>query len=49
MNLFNKIVKEALKAQPHLSPLRVVVEKELLHYDILRVLSDHKLLANSPL
>lgn len=46
MNLFDQLVSEALKNQPTLSPLRVVVEKELLHHDILRVLSRNNLLAN---
>jgi predicted nucleotidyltransferase component of viral defense system len=46
MNLFDKLVTEALKNQPDLSPLRMVVEKELLHHDILRVLSNKGLLAN---
>jgi len=45
MNLFDKLVTEALKNRPDLSPLRVVVEKELLHHDILRVLSSNNLLA----
>ncbi|MBN1684800.1 MAG: nucleotidyl transferase AbiEii/AbiGii toxin family protein [Gammaproteobacteria bacterium] len=40
MNLFDQLVTEALKNQPNLSPLRVVVEKELLHHDILRVMRD---------
>lgn len=44
MNLFDKLVTEALKNQPHLSPLRIVVEKELLHHDILRVLGENDLL-----
>lgn len=44
MNLFDKLVTEALKNRPDLSPLRVVVEKELLHHDILRVLSSNNLL-----
>ncbi len=44
MNLFDLLVSEALKAQPDLSPLRVVIEKELLHHDILRTLSQHDLL-----
>jgi len=43
MNLFDKLVNEALRNQPHLSPLRVVVEKELLHHDILRVMRDNNL------
>ena len=38
MNLFDKLVTEALKNQPDLSALRIVVEKELLHHDILRTL-----------
>jgi predicted nucleotidyltransferase component of viral defense system len=46
MNLFDKLVDEGLKNRPHLSPLRVVVQKELLHHDILRVLSHHNLLHN---
>lgn len=45
MNLFDKLVTEALKNQVHFSPLRVVVEKELLHHDILRVMRDSNLLA----
>ena len=44
MNLFDQLVTEALKNQPNLSTLRVVVEKELLHHDILRVLSHNNLL-----
>jgi len=46
MNLFDSLVTEALKKQPNLSTLRVVVEKELLHHDILRILSHHNLLAD---
>ncbi len=46
MNLFDKLVTDALTNQPHLSLLRIVVEKELLHHDILRVLSDNQLLTN---
>jgi len=46
MNLFDKLVTEALKNQPNLSPLRIVVEKELLHHDILKVLSNNNLLKN---
>ncbi len=45
MSLFDKLVSEALKNQPHLSPLRVVVEKELLHHDIMRVMRDNNLTA----
>jgi predicted nucleotidyltransferase component of viral defense system len=46
MNLFDKLVTEALKNQPNLSTLRIVVEKELLHHDILKVLSNNNLLKN---
>ena len=46
MNLFDQLVTEALKTQPKLSSLRVVVEKELLHHDILRILSHNNLLAD---
>lgn len=46
MNLFDQLVTEALKNQPNLSPLRMVVEKELLHHDILRTLSENHLLTD---
>jgi predicted nucleotidyltransferase component of viral defense system len=46
MNLFDTLVTKALENQPNLSSLRVVVEKELLHHDILRVLSNNGLLKN---
>lgn len=46
MNLFDQLVTEALKNQPNFSTLRIVVEKELLHHDILRVLSQNNLLNN---
>jgi hypothetical protein len=46
MNLFDQLVTEAIKTQPKLSSLRVVVEKELLHHDILRILSHNNLLAD---
>jgi predicted nucleotidyltransferase component of viral defense system len=45
MSLFDQLVDEAIKNQQHLAPLRMVVEKELLHHDILRVLSGSGLLA----
>jgi len=44
MNLFDRLVDEALRNQPHLSSLRIVVEKELLHHDILRILNQNELL-----
>lgn len=43
-NLFNELVDEALKNQPNLSSLKVVVEKELLHHDILRIMRDNNLM-----
>lgn len=46
MNLFDSLVQEALKNQPNLAVLKTVVEKELLHHDILRILSQNNLLAN---
>ena len=39
MSLFDQLVQEAMSSQPQLAPLRVVVEKELLHHDILREMS----------
>jgi predicted nucleotidyltransferase component of viral defense system len=39
VNLFDKLVDEALKNQPNLSVLRMVVEKELLQHDILRIIN----------
>ncbi|MDT8334183.1 MAG: nucleotidyl transferase AbiEii/AbiGii toxin family protein [Desulfurivibrionaceae bacterium] len=36
MNLFDRLVLEAMKNKSELAPLRTVVEKELLHHDILR-------------
>jgi len=44
MNLFDQLVTEAIKHQPQLHSLRIVVEKELLHHDILRILSHNNLL-----
>ncbi len=44
MSLFDELVDEALNNKQELAPLRVVVEKELLHHDILRVLSGAGLL-----
>lgn len=46
MNLFDKLVIEAIKNQPELASLQLVVEKELLHHDILRILSEHNFLAS---
>ena len=44
MTLFDRLVNEALRAQTGLAPLRPVVEKELLHHDILRELAEAGLL-----
>ena len=44
MSLFDELVDEALNNKQELAPLRIVVEKELLHRDILRVLSGAGLL-----
>lgn len=40
MSLFDGLVTQALANAPDLAPLRPVVEKELLHREILRVMSD---------
>lgn len=45
MSLFDQLVDEALHARADLSSLRPVVEKELLHHDILREMSAAGLLA----
>ena len=39
MSMFDQLVDEALRNAPQFSPLRIVVEKELLHHDILREMS----------
>ncbi len=39
MSLFNRLISQALENQGELAPLRIVVEKELLHHDILREMS----------
>jgi predicted nucleotidyltransferase component of viral defense system len=36
MNLFDQLVLQAMKNKDELAPLRAVVEKELLHHDIIR-------------
>ncbi|MEI6506701.1 MAG: nucleotidyl transferase AbiEii/AbiGii toxin family protein [Planctomycetota bacterium] len=45
MSLFDQLVDQALRARADLSALRSVVEKELLHHDILREMSQAGLLA----
>lgn len=44
MSLFDQLVAQALRNQGELAPLRGVVEKELLHHDILREMSSAGLL-----
>jgi len=39
VSIFDQLVDQALQNQSKLSPLRIVVEKELLHHDILREMS----------
>ena len=45
MSLLDRLVDEALRARADLSTLRPVVEKELLHHDILREMGDAGFLA----
>lgn len=45
MSLFDQLVELAMRNERGLAPLRVVVEKELLHHDILREMSGAGLLA----
>jgi predicted nucleotidyltransferase component of viral defense system len=45
MSLFDQLVDEAIKNKQELSQLRIVVEKELLHHDILRILNQAGLLS----
>ena len=42
MSLFDQLVDQALKNQVELSPLRGVVEKELLHHDIIRAWNTYR-------
>lgn len=44
MNLLDKLVAQALTGREEMLPLRTAVEKELLHHDILREMSDAGLL-----
>jgi predicted nucleotidyltransferase component of viral defense system len=44
VSLFDELVNEALRSRADLSSLRPVVEKELLHHDILREMSEAGLL-----
>jgi predicted nucleotidyltransferase component of viral defense system len=45
MSLFDRLVRQALQARPELTAVKAVVEKELLHHDILREMSAAGLLA----
>ena len=45
MSLFDQLVDEALRSRAELAILRPVVEKELLHHDILREMSEARLLS----
>ncbi len=45
MSLFDQLVDTALRTRADLATLRPVVEKELLHHDILREMSEARLLA----
>src|ERR1039458_2187527 len=45
MSLFDRLVLQALQAKPELNAVKAVVEKELLHHDILREMSAAGLLA----
>lgn len=45
MNLFDQVVDQALRNNVELTQLRVVVEKELLHHDILLAMSEAGLLS----
>jgi len=46
MSFFDKLVDTALQQQKDYAPLRVVIEKELLHHDILRIMSESGLLTS---
>ena len=45
MSLFDQLVSQAMQEQDALAPLRIVVEKELLHHDILREMAEAGLLS----
>ena len=44
MSIFDDVISEVLMANKNLVTLRPVVEKEILHHDILRVMNKHELL-----
>ncbi len=45
MNLFERLVAEAMQGQDRFAPIQAVVEKELLHHDILREMNEAGLLS----
>jgi predicted nucleotidyltransferase component of viral defense system len=45
MSLFDRLVRQAMQARPELTAVQAVVEKELLHHDILREMSAAGMLA----
>jgi predicted nucleotidyltransferase component of viral defense system len=45
MSLFDRLVGQAMRARPELATVKAVVEKELLHHDVLREMSAAGLLA----
>lgn len=45
MNLFHRLVAEAMQGQDRFAPIQAVVEKELLHHDILREMNEAGLLS----
>jgi predicted nucleotidyltransferase component of viral defense system len=45
VSLFDQLVQQAMQARPELTAVKAVVEKELLHHDILREMSGAGLLA----
>ena len=49
MSLFDRLVSQALAARPELTAVKAVVEKELLHHDILREMSGAGLLGGADL
>lgn len=45
MNLFDRLVAGAMQGQNRFAPIQAVVEKELLHHDILREMNEAGLLS----
>ena len=44
MNLFDKTIQTVLKNNPEISDLRIIIEKEILHHEIIKVLSEQGIL-----